>query len=591
MKRQSLLKITFHTFLAGLCSMAALPAQAQQPDIPPKVATTFDFEGLDATDFGTDTIMVNGKRWRLHNARVVNDSIYGIPQGRSAIQIKAGIVDDEYSNLELLDDVYGNTISFSFVHYGMDKVINDNKCWYIEATFDGGNTWAMLQPVFDKRTEAVLQNYLVPAKPDAPYRVRFRFDDKNNNQGRDFSVMVDNIRFMEGNEYSVPWHVVPGNIFNGFETAESFIDFPAILSGATYRFGPAEWGGTTAVELRIDDKEPITYNTMPEGIHLSADNISEGKHHLNIRWINTVENKVWEDAIPTDLDFYVRPIEPIKGIAALKNAEVGKFYELTPADGKDIIVNWTSSARAQKWLFDGEAGILLDDPQYLDPVAGLPLHPVHMKTIRGRLVKMSNNLMFRLDRKAESDTIAEEKFLFKNFMCEDLSLITKNADAYHGYPLSLVNVEFVPKNGLVDCRPNGLIEIVDKQGNKLIMQNIYPGQFSQDRLPSAKKVVVFGTCGYNMNDGTPTFFPLYAIPYETDGVEELGDTSFVTVQHQGETLILSAPSAFEGTIFNLDGSTVWKGNVNGRTAISLPHGLYILKTVDGKNRKEMKFVH
>ncbi len=85
---------------------------------------------------------------------------------------------------------------------------------------------------------------------------------------------------------------------------------------------------------------------MPEGIHLSADNISEGKYHLNIRWGNTVENKVWEDAVPTDLDFYVRPIEPIKSIAALKKAEVGKFYELSPADGKEIIVNWTSSARA-----------------------------------------------------------------------------------------------------------------------------------------------------------------------------------------------------------------------------------------------------
>lgn len=49
---------------------------------------------------------------------------------------------------------------------------------------------------------------------------------------------------------------------------------------------------------------------MPEGIHLSADNISEGKYHLNIRWGNTVENKVWEDAVPTDLDFYVRPMNP-----------------------------------------------------------------------------------------------------------------------------------------------------------------------------------------------------------------------------------------------------------------------------------------
>ena len=75
--------------------------------IATKPAYFCDFENTETTDFTEQVITINGKRWRLHNARITGSSINGIPQGKRAVEILAGTPGNEPASLELLDMVRG----------------------------------------------------------------------------------------------------------------------------------------------------------------------------------------------------------------------------------------------------------------------------------------------------------------------------------------------------------------------------------------------------------------------------------------------------------------------------------------------------
>ena len=61
-----------------LLTLAALAANVQTTSaqetgtIAPKPAYFCDFENAATTDFTDQIITINGKRWRLHNARITN---------------------------------------------------------------------------------------------------------------------------------------------------------------------------------------------------------------------------------------------------------------------------------------------------------------------------------------------------------------------------------------------------------------------------------------------------------------------------------------------------------------------------------------
>jgi len=90
------------SFLTGAVALL-LPGMAQkcqaQADfdnfLPPKVIHHFGFEDAVKDNFNDDTLTIDGRRWRFHNARIVSDSILGIPEGRKAVQIRAGEPDGE----------------------------------------------------------------------------------------------------------------------------------------------------------------------------------------------------------------------------------------------------------------------------------------------------------------------------------------------------------------------------------------------------------------------------------------------------------------------------------------------------------------
>ena len=285
---------TNFTSLSLLFGAAALflPGMAQechaQTDfdncLPPKVIHHFGFEDAVKDDFADDTLTIDGRRWRFHNARIVSDSILGIPEGRKAVQIRAGQPGGEPACLQLLDTIHGAGLTFQIVHSGIDRLINRSRCWNLEASFDGGNTWAVTTPAFDSRCEFAWQSVTVPVLPDSGYVFRFVFHNPDNNQGSDWCILIDGISVTEGDGAEIPWYVQPGNITNGFATATDSVSFRPVLSGSSYFFGPEEYGGRTSVYVTVDGGEPQVFNAMPLDMSITLRNLTLGKHHLNIRF-------------------------------------------------------------------------------------------------------------------------------------------------------------------------------------------------------------------------------------------------------------------------------------------------------------------
>lgn len=523
------------TLLMG--SMSAVAQDDVDPNAPPKVAYRFDFEDAPEKDnYNTEVLTIGGKRWKLHNARIVNSTTQGVPQGRKAVEILGDVVDGEPATLELLDPIVGNTIALAFTHSGMDRVISRSRsAWQLQATFDGGATWAEQPLGFDNKDVPALFTVQVPARDNAEYRFRVIYTGALG-IGKNWRLLVDDIMVMKGNGYNIPWYVQPGRLGDGFCTAESSISFVPILNGATWWFGPQDFKcATTYLEMKIDDRAPVKYYEMPEDIVFKAEELAEGPHHMTIRFMNRDGNVVWDDALQADLDFNVCPITPIKGISNLRQAEVGKFYELTPNGNDSIFINWREASRAQKWLFDGKDGILVDDPNYLDYSETTPESQVVVKTMRGQLLKVDNNLIFRLDRKPEVEVIASNPFHFLNFILDDASLLDNGA--YAGCPLALTGMRFKKDVSQIDGDPNGRIEVVDAQGREMILQNIYSHNFKKIdlmALPADKSMTIFGIVGRTFIDNKVCVFPLSAMAEEATGIGNVQADEGKDIQDRNE---------------------------------------------------------
>ena len=572
------------SFLFGTAALF-LPGMAQecraQADfdncLPPKVIHHFGFEDAVKDDFADDTLTIDGRRWRFHNARIVSDSILGIPEGRKAVQIRAGEPDGEPACLQLLDTIHGAGLTFQIVHSGIDRLINRSRCWNLEASMDGGQTWAQATPAFDSRCEFAWQSVTVPVLPDSGYVFRFDFHNPDNNMGSDWSILIDGIRVTEGDYAEIPWYVQPGNITNGFSTASDSISFRPVLSGSSYFFGDEEYGGRTSVYVKVDNGEPQVFNTMPLDLSITLRHLSQGKHHLNIRFYDRKLGRFLDEAQPTDIDFYVRPYEQIQGIGNLLKATPGKFYELTPQQGHDILVNWASPTRAQRWLYDGTGGILVDDPQFLDPVRQyVPDNMMHVKKIRGQLVKVSNNLMLRLDTKADIDTL-NTKFMFTNYRCDDLSTITDDPEAYMGTPLCLAKVKLSSDNGVVRCLPNEFINATDAQGNTMRLENIFTDMFTMTSLAQADSIMVFGIVGKSFTDGPPVLFPLSSADSPSTGISPVADKGQKVGFHTFKGGMTIQPTRQRVCLATLSGIVVFQAeSLQQSHSLSLPAGIYLL---------------
>ena len=566
--------------------------------IAPKPAYFCDFENTETTDFTDQVITINGKRWRLHNARITGSSINGIPQGKRAVEILAGTPGNEPASLELLDMVRGGAVAFCFGHSGMDRTISrSSEAWFVEVTEDDGKHWLTKPLIFDDTDVVPMSSFESPFY-GGPFRFRIRFTDKKG-YGSNWRILIDNIYVTQGENIEVPWYVQPGRIYDGYETSQDSLVFTPLMSGSSFFFG--EKGSPyadTYIQTQVDDNEPVNYYIMPENIRFKTNKLSKGKHHFNAKFMRAADDNPWAGPLETNFDFYVRPVSgTIKGITALRKAEVGKFYDLVPNGNDSIFVNWIKRTRAQKWLFDGKSGILVDDPNYLDYAAKLSPHDQIVKKMRGQLLLLDNNLVFRLDSKPEIEDVENSNFHFRNFVCDDLSILTKDPKTFTGYPLALTGVSLVSPLNETDRYPNGRIEIADMKGNHFLLQNIYPDdfQFSQFLEAGTKYFIIFGMVGKTYIDGKLCFYPLNVQPDPAAGIDKTTtDKLALVVSHTSEKLSLQSPAACKVDIADLNGCLVSRLTLSANTAtpVMLGHGLFMATAYfsDG-SKTTVKFVN
>jgi hypothetical protein cdivTM7_00047 len=569
--------------------------------IAPRPAYTCDFENTGTTDFGDQVITINGKRWRFHNARITDSAINGIPQGKRAAEILAGTHNNKPSYLELLDTIRGASVAFCFGHSGMDRTISkSSEAWFVEVTNNDGKDWLSKPLIFDDTDVTPMLSFDSPYYGE-PFRFRIRFTDKLG-YGSNWRILIDNIFVTQGENIEAPWYIQPGRFFDGIETSQDNITFTPLMSGSTFFFGEKDSPyADTYIQTCIDENEPINYYTMPEGIQFKAKNLTEGKHHFAIKFMRTSDDQPWSGALQTNFDFYVRPVSGTKkGISALRHGEIGKFYDLVPNDNDSIFVNWIKKTRAQKWLFDGKAGILVDDPNYIDFSPTLSPNDQIVKKMRGQLLKIDNNLVFRLDSKPEIEDVANTKFHFRNYECDNLSIITSNPESYMAYPLALTGVKLVKPFNQIDHSPNGRIEIEDLKGNQFILQNIYPDNFQVSQFLEAgtKYFIIYGMVGRSYIDGKPCFYPLNVQPDnngESDGVSKTTtNTPSLVINHVSNNLSIKSSVACPVVITDINGSVVTRLSLTAdvATTISLGHGLFMATSYFGDGKKStVKFVN
>ncbi|WP_462346516.1 hypothetical protein [Alloprevotella tannerae] len=587
--------------IVALFANASVAYSQETGTIAPKPAYTCDFENAETTKFVDQVITINGKRWRLHNARITDSSINGIPQGKRAVEILSGTPNGEPACLELLDTIRGGSFAFCFGHSGMDRTISkSSEAWFVEVTEDDGNNWMAKPLIFDATDVTPMMSFDSPYYGD-PFRFRIRFTDKRG-FGSNWRILIDNIFVTQGENIEVPWYVQPGRIFDGFETSQDSINFIPLMSGCTFFFGEKDSPyADTYLQTRVDENEPTNYYIMPENIHFAAKHLSEGKHHFSIQFMRTADNKPWDGSLQTNFDFYVRPVSgTIKGIAALRGAEVGKFYDLVPNGNDSIYVNWIKKTRAQKWLFDGKAGILVDDPNYIDFVPTLSPNDQIVKKMRGQLLEVDNNLIFRLDSKPEIEDVANTDFHFRNYVCDNLSILSRNPAIYQAYPLALTGVKLVKSFYELDHTPNGRIEIQDLKGNHLFLQNIYPDNFQTSQFLEAgtEHFIIYGMVGRSYIDDQLCFYPLSVQADPTADIDGITNTVAATpalsISHSTGYLSLQSTAACSVVIYDLNGNVAARLSLEAgaATAVSLGHGLFIATAhyKDG-SKSSVKFVN
>lgn len=574
-------------------------AQSMTGTIAPKPGYTCDFENAEKADFNEKEIVINGKRWLFRNARITDSAIHGIPQGNRAAELLAGSVDGKQACIELLDTVHGAGISFCFSHSGMDRTIErSNEAWFIDVTADDGNTWATMPLTFDTNDFPGMLNFAPPFE-GAPFRFRIRYTDKYGH-GEGWRVLIDNIYIVAGERGDNTWYIQPGRIPNGYETSQDSITFTPVMSGSSFFFGPPDYDyADTYVQMQVDNRTPEKFYTMPMDMTMTVRDLAEGEHNMSIKFMRHDDDMPWDGPLETNVKFNVRPVSgTIMGVKALRNAEVGKFYDLVPDGSDTIYVNWPLKTRAQKWLFDDKAGILVDDPNYLGYQGEFPETDMAVKKMRGQLLMMDNNLVFRLDAKPEIEAVGDSKFHFRNYICDDLSLLTSNYERYAGFPLSLKGVSLTKSFQEIDKQPNARIEIKDKDGNCFLLQNIYPEYFQASQfVTGGQTFIIYGMLGKAFIDGKPCFFPLKVTDDDTPPASidnTNADNSQLSARHEGGTLMLSAGRNCEVVISDIAGRTVARLSLAAGTPAALPfaRGLFVAtaKYEDGTT-SSVKFVN
>ena len=481
------------------------------------------FEEMEVQTFTDDTVEIEGVRWRIVNGRIVDDPKANIPFGKKALELTAGYVGDVPAMIEAIDPIRATQVAVSYTQGWTDALIsNAGKSWFAQESFDGGKSWAEKEIIFDATT--VTNDLYERINPDASsFRFRIIFKDPDKTKGVGWRIMLDDISFYntgEGAPIRNPWRVYPANIRSGFETAQSSISYHILAFGDDWIMGDPKGGSdffNSYIEARLDD-QPATQHWSLNSVDslITYSDLQPGVHTIGLRFMNIASGKPYPEMEEHVTYFTVKEATQLHSLEELLQAPVGGFYEVT--FDKKTLVNMAVPMTPEKWLWDGEKGIMMFDPRLHDPIYGNPPKKALLaKRVVGQLVERDHNLYFQVDAPSTLEEV-DHPFMFDNRTTKSIQDLLDNVDYNMYAPVSIQNVRIKPRtDSKVPYRFGALddITITDSTGVSMKMQNFFPFLFLANKeVNPSGDLTVFGMLAKHRTTGEPVLWPLFALNYK-----------------------------------------------------------------------------
>lgn len=509
-------------FVVLLGATLTWPVMAQTPKpLVPYYKT--GFEEMEVQTFTDDTVEIEGVRWRIVNGRIVDDPKANIPFGKKALELTAGYVGDVPAMIEAIDPIRGTQVAVSYTQGWTDALIsNAGKSWFAQESFDGGKSWAEKEIIFDATT--VTNDLYERINPDASsFRFRIIFKDPDKTKGVGWRIMLDDIAFYdtgEGAPIRNPWRVYPANIRSGFETAQSSISYHILAFGDDWMMGDPKGGSdffNSYIEARLDDQPATQHWRLNSADSLiTYRNLQPGVHTIGLRFMNIASGKPYPELEEHVTYFTVKEATQLHSLEELLQAPVGGFYEVTL--DKKTLVNMAVPMTPEKWLWDGDKGIMMFDPRLHDPIYGNPPEKALLaKRIVGQLLERDHNLYFQVDAPSTLEEV-DHPFMFDNRTTKSIQDLLDNVEYNMYAPVSIQNVRIKPRtDSKVPYRFGALddITITDSTGVSMKMQNFFPFLFLANKeVNPSGDLTVFGMLAKHRTTGEPVLWPLFALNYK-----------------------------------------------------------------------------
>lgn len=575
--------------VAVFCSTGLANSQTRVK--PPTPFYHTGFEDWTKNDLKEEIITIDGYRWKVCNAVITSDSTKRIPTGHKALELRAGSYNGEVASLELLDNIEASQIAFAFSSSGMDGVVSrQRQAWAYELTYDNGENWHRANSPFIFDRHAYTATIEQPEEEFKPFRFRICYTGNALQYGTDYRILIDDIRFYS---YQIKndqaWEIRADGITNGYETSQTSLTVSPALGGATWVL----WGSgehpypksTSYITVKLDDKpEMLVKHLNPDipGSKVTFDNLTEGKHSLSLRVVDLISGLPYKGIDDYKMDFYVRPYKAIETLSELRNGEIGAFYELTPKEGSPILINFSVPLCNQYWLWDGEMGMLVNDPLYYLPISNnFPEKFSMIKKMRGQLIKQDNNLVFVVDG-APTTVLSQNSYQFFNKTFISIAELNKQLPELDEAPVSLQQVRIVKPQlgyGVFPPTTNQRFEVEDKDGARVPMRNIYSFFFLKNEIDPSQELDVFAIVGKDFFSGEAILFPILAREHNKTANEEISyNKDLLSWQPKGNGIALHANEACMVAIYSIRGEVIAHLTLmaESQQEVALPSGNYVI---------------
>lgn len=566
---------------------------------------TADFEDVVKDNYDEEELTINGIRWKFVNAKIETDKLRSIPEGKKAVSIKAFRSHEDvnnFSRIEMLDDLPKgfSAIAFETVSSGQDGIFGGSG-WFVEISTDQGKTWSRTPFASPARSGQLDFRF----ETSDPARIRISYAPPVTNSDRKGQrLLVDNLRITSTEDFNVPAVVMVNYLYDGYETSNNYITFTPDFRGnfgLTDPNAPDSWDDmlNSYIEVRLDGAVKQKIGAISETLVVKVDGLSIGKHVLEVELKHVGTKKIWgPKPILRTINFEVKPHETIKGLEALRKAEVGKFYEVLPLSDKDTItINWQTKYRAQKYLLEGRKTLFIDDPQaYNFPSATNPDDKIVMKRMRVQAVDMDFNRMFRLDNPMQIDTITGVPFTFINFEIDQFAEL-KDFENLVGAPISIEACRFAKEGQKMAIVPNATYKIRDSQGNYFDIYMAYADLFFARKIVDIpeERITVFGILSKSFSEGKPCLIPLYWETYNgTKSTKHVaGESRFEAALTADGRILLTAPGQARAEVFSLEGSQIAAYSFTDSyiAQTDLPKGAYVVLIKTDNQMQAFKLSH